>query len=157
MRLPWPPILFLACLGAGLLGERLLSGRLAPQAGTLLGGIGLLLAAAGILFTGLAIRTMLRAGTEIRPNRPAGHLLRAGPFAFSRNPIYEGEVLLLAGLAALFASPALALAGLAFLIGINAVIRLEERHLAARFGDEYRDYRARTPRLAIAWLFFRPR
>jgi protein-S-isoprenylcysteine O-methyltransferase Ste14 len=75
-------------------------------------------------------------------------LVRHGLFARSRNPIFLGMRLNLAGL--FLALPNAAT--LAFLLLGEALIqvqvRLEEAHLDAAFGDDYADYRRSVPR----WL-----
>lgn len=149
MRLPWPPILFLSCLGGGLLLQLHLSGAI-----RLASGVADRVAAGVVIGIGLAlivwaIRTMLAARTEIRPDRAATSLIEAGPFRHTRNPIYEGEAIVLAGLAFLLLSPVLAMAALVFVIGISRLVRLEERHLELRFGEAYRDYCARVPRFLL--------
>lgn len=74
------------------------------------------------------------------------YLLRAGPYRFSRNPMYVSEVAIWAGWTLLFADPLLAaLTGL-FAVALNRAARLEEATLAARFGADWREYAARTPR-----------
>ena len=74
------------------------------------------------------------------------YLLRTGPYRFSRNPMYVSEMMLWVGWTLLFADPALAgLTGL-LIVGLKRAARLEETALAARFGDAWREYAARTPR-----------
>ena len=45
-----------------------------------------------------AMRTLSRANTTIRPDRPATHLVTTGAFSFTRNPIYLGNTLLMLGI-----------------------------------------------------------
>ena len=76
-------------------------------------------------------------------------ILDRGPFAVSRNPLYVGLIALYVGLALLWPSFwALILTP----VGVWALwwgaIVPEERYLAAKFGAEYEDYRARVRR----WL-----
>jgi protein-S-isoprenylcysteine O-methyltransferase Ste14 len=144
MRLPWPPIVFASTLAGGLLGSWLFSAFVAPPA--IMRWIGLAIIGAGIGLFVFAIIAMITAKTEIRPNHPAGTLQTSGPFALSRNPIYTGELLVLIGLAAWSGSWVMALAAIIFLSVMRRLIALEEAHLAARFGEAYRAYRARTPR-----------
>jgi protein-S-isoprenylcysteine O-methyltransferase Ste14 len=77
------------------------------------------------------------------------HLVTAGPFSLSRNPIYLAFLIPLAALA--WYSPVAALAALVLYVIIitRFVILGEETVLEAKFGDVYREYRRRTPR----WLF----
>lgn len=82
----------------------------------------------------------VRAAGDVEVADPAA-LVRAGPYAFSRNPMYAGWTLLYVG----FAFLANALWPLLFLPAVasathRAVLR-EERSLERAFGDEYRSYR----------------
>lgn len=88
-----------------------------------------------------AAGTMMRARTSVMPGRIPAAIVTTGPFAFSRNPIYLGDL-------AIFASLMLALetvAGLVllpvFALTLNHLfIRSEEQRLAARFGADYARY-----------------
>jgi protein-S-isoprenylcysteine O-methyltransferase Ste14 len=75
-------------------------------------------------------------------------LMTGGPYAFSRHPMYVGELALWLGWAVLYGSiPVLiGFAVLAALVGLLAP--REERALEAKFGEVYRRYKARVPR----WL-----
>jgi protein-S-isoprenylcysteine O-methyltransferase Ste14 len=74
------------------------------------------------------------------------YLLREGPYRLSRNPMYVSELLVWAGWILLLSDPVLAgLTGL-FALGLNRAARLEETALAARFGETWHEYAARTPR-----------
>lgn len=76
-----------------------------------------------------------------------GALVDTGPYAWVRNPLYVGNLLLWAGLGVV-AWPA-ALVVVPLLCAYYAVIvRWEEANLAARLGEPYRSYLARVPR----WL-----
>jgi protein-S-isoprenylcysteine O-methyltransferase Ste14 len=94
-----------------------------------------------------ASRTFARVGTNLSPHQPSLKLATTGPYRFTRNPIYLGFVLILAGLSLIFSLdwglilvPVLALA-----LHYGVVIR-EETYLAAKFGQPYRDFMARTRR-----------
>jgi protein-S-isoprenylcysteine O-methyltransferase Ste14 len=53
----------------------------------------------------------------------------------------------------LFADPLLATLTGVFAVALNRAARLEEAALAARFGEDWREYAARTPRwIGIATL-----
>lgn len=101
----------------------------------------------GLVFDFSAMIALYRARTTILPNRAASHLVTAWPFSVSRNPIYFGNTLALAGLALLLAWPWLVLitAITAILVSKLAIER-EEKHLQAIFGTAWSDYRATTPR-----------
>lgn len=78
---------------------------------------------------------------------PQGSLITSGPFSLSRNPLYlGGNVFTFFGASLLLGSPAaLAMTALHLLL-VDWMIRREERQLEARFGDEFRSYRARVRR-----------
>ncbi|WP_432422380.1 methyltransferase family protein [Rhodococcus opacus] len=69
------------------------------------------------------------------------------PYAFSRNPMFLGQVTIWAGWAVFMGSLPVAV-GLASFIGVWIVgSPFEERGLRERFGAEYDAYRGRVPRL----------
>ena len=100
-----------------------------------------------VLLKVAAMLAMRRARTNILPHRGADRLVTDGAFALTRNPIYVGNTLLLAGVGVAIPS-AWMVAGalLAALLVDRLAIRREERHLSARFGEAYADYAARVPR-----------
>jgi hypothetical protein len=77
----------------------------------------------------------------------APKLVCEGFYAHSRNPMYVGNFLLLAGLSLIYHSIWVYLAVLPILtIGLLAIVKAEERYLAGRFGAEYVDYCRRVNR-----------
>ncbi len=83
------------------------------------------------------------------PLVPTARLVESGPFRRSRNPLMLGGWLFGVGLACLLRSPSyLAAVGIIVLAGLFYVRRIEERGLAARFGQAWTQYAAHTPR----WL-----
>lgn len=149
-RIPWPPLLILAALLAGRALDGLTGGALAglvafPGA-PLLGGLIVALALANDLW---CATTFARLETTILPHRAATHLATEGPFRFSRNPIYVSHVAVVFGLGLLLGSPFVVLLTPALAFALQKLsIEPEERHLAAKFGADYRAYVARTRR----WL-----
>lgn len=136
-----PPLLFFACLLAGW-GLGLLRPfepvAMTPAARL---AIGLSLFVAATAFAIPALVVMHRFQTPAEPWKPTVRIVRAGPFRFTRNPIYVGLVLVLAGLAALTASGWLALfVPVLFLLLDRGVVRGEERYLTGKFGEEYVAY-----------------
>ena len=144
---PWPAVLFVAALAAGVLLGRLyplpwpgLDDRPAQVIGYGLGAAGLALMVWGAL-------TLYRANTTVLPHRRADRLVTHGAFRFRRNPIYMGEVLLFLGLAQVTGNIWLAIVAPLFAVAVlGLAIRPEERHLEARFGEDYLEYKARTRR-----------
>ncbi|MFV0296082.1 MAG: methyltransferase family protein, partial [Hyphomicrobiaceae bacterium] len=90
-----------------------------------------------------------RHETSIRPDRGADALVLAGPFAFSRNPIYLGEALALVGAGISFNMLWLLVAAAVFAVAVTrlAIVR-EEAFLERRFGPSYLAYKQRVRR----WL-----
>jgi len=77
--------------------------------------------------------------------------IASGPYAWTRNPMYVGELLLWAGWAVWLSSPVTLLGGTLLWLAMTRLIPREERDLEARFGDPFRAYAARVPR----WLGLR--
>lgn len=144
---PWPPLLIGAALALGWLAGRLYP---LPWPGlddwpARLVGYGLGLAGVGLVAWG--VLTLYRAGTTVRPDQGADRLVTDGPFRFRRNPIYMGDVLILLGLAELTHNVWFAILAPVFALAVFWLAILpEERHLEARFGQAYRDYKERTRR-----------
>lgn len=82
------------------------------------------------------------------PDRTA-YITKAGPYRFTRNPMYLGMVLMMLGLALYIGTAPFYLSAIAYFCIINFVFcPFEEDKLAAAFGEEYRQYRSRVRR----WL-----
>ena len=93
----------------------------------------------------------LRVKTTTDPRYPerSERLITVGVHRFSRNPMYVGLIMLLLAWAVYLAHPGAAVLVVLFPPYITRFqIVPEERALAARFGREYEDYRARVRR----WL-----
>jgi protein-S-isoprenylcysteine O-methyltransferase Ste14 len=91
--------------------------------------------------------TLARHHTTVNPYHAASALCTDGPFRFSRNPIYLGDWFILAGVSLLLATLwPLTFAPLIWIMLRFGVIRHEEAHLEAKFGDAYRAYKARVRR-----------
>ena len=112
---------------------------------------------AGLLFAAgggsmlAAVWSLWRAHTTIDPFHPerASHLVTDGIYRISRNPIYLGDALLLAGVACWLGQPLGLLVVLLFILFIDRFqIRGEEVALAEHFGERFERYRQQTRR----WL-----
>jgi protein-S-isoprenylcysteine O-methyltransferase Ste14 len=76
-----------------------------------------------------------------------GPLVASGPFALVRNPLYLGNIALWAGFAMVARLPWLAPLFVVILgVEYHSIVRWEERLLAERLGEPYRNYLARVPR-----------
>lgn len=111
--------------------------------------ISIALAVVGIAISVAGVVSFRRARTTVNPTRPdsASTLVATGIYRFTRNPMYLGLFLVLAGWAAYLANAA-ALAGpLLFALYIDRFqIVPEERALAAKFGAAFDTYRRQTRR-----------
>jgi protein-S-isoprenylcysteine O-methyltransferase Ste14 len=101
---------------------------------------------AGIAAGGLAIRAL--ASGHVRKNE---RLTTTGPYAYTRNPLYLGSLVMAGGFTLASRSWVLAAIGLAMLIAIYIpVIRSEEDFLRSHF-QEFEDYCRTVPRLFPRW------
>jgi protein-S-isoprenylcysteine O-methyltransferase Ste14 len=112
-------------------------------------GFGAVPLAAGALLIGVSAGAFRRRRTTLNPFGEASALVQDGLYRYSRNPMYLGMLLVLAGVA-LWLGHLLALLLLpTFVVVVSRRnIRVEERVLEARFGDDYRRYRRNVRR----WL-----
>lgn len=146
-RIPWPPLLLASTIGGGWW-----LGRAQPLAwpgldDTAARHVGIGIGIAGIALAVSAIVVLHRAGTTVRPDAAASALVTHGPFRRLRNPIYVADVMILLGIAELTKNVWLAILAIPFVLLVTWLAILpEEAHLEARFGDAYRDYKARTRR-----------
>jgi protein-S-isoprenylcysteine O-methyltransferase Ste14 len=74
-------------------------------------------------------------------------LVTSGPYHYVRNPIYLGAFAFIVALALVASNWLILLPALALITIIYLQIGEEELMLMDRFGDEYREYKKRTPRL----------
>ncbi len=143
-----PPLVFLAAIVIGVALNFFwpLPIFADPRIGDALGLV-VSLASAGLAYW--ALRTMLRAGENPDPATPTKRIVRQGPFASSRNPIYLSFALFDIGVALLANNwwIVLALALLLFYVD-RGIVQREERHLEQEFGDEYLQYKRSVRR----WL-----
>jgi protein-S-isoprenylcysteine O-methyltransferase Ste14 len=143
-----PPVLYLTCLLLGLALDRVLPLPVAlPEAALTqwTAGAGLILIGVAIVVAG--IRNFSRAATPLRSNQPVRALVTTGIHGWSRNPIYVGMFLLYVGIGLAASSPWVLILALPLAITLRyRVVAREEAYLERRFGDTYRDYKARVRR-----------
>jgi protein-S-isoprenylcysteine O-methyltransferase Ste14 len=110
-------------------------------AGVLIGG--------GVLLMVLAAAEMRRQRTTIIPHREADRLVQSGIFRRSRNPIYLGDVLILAGVVLwMDAVPGLVLVPVLAWVLERRFIIPEEDRLRRKFRADFARYCEKTRR----WL-----
>jgi protein-S-isoprenylcysteine O-methyltransferase Ste14 len=142
-----PPLVYLTSIAAGLLLHSVWPQRLVPPGLNLPLGVAIV-AAAVVLFVA-AVRTFRAAGTPVPGNQPTTAIVRAGPYRWSRNPIYLAFSLLQLGIACWVNTLWLLVTLVpAFLLMSLVVIPREETYLAARFPSEYPGYKQSVRR----WL-----
>jgi protein-S-isoprenylcysteine O-methyltransferase Ste14 len=88
------------------------------------------------------------AGTTTRRrSRNVSRLVTYGPFAWSRNPLYNGNFLIWMGFAVISGVLwFLPIAVVLFAVEYSLIVRYEEGVLESTFGEEYLDYKSQTPR-----------
>lgn len=146
---PWPPVIFgsaalLAGVTSWFVGWPFVVSVGLQNTALILGCV---LIALGVVALVAASNRFTAAGTAIPPNKPTTSIVTTGIYGFTRNPMYLGMSLFLAGLG-------LALNQLWFLLAlpfaIFAVTKLaierEESYLAAKFGAEYLSYKTQVRR-----------
>ncbi|MCB9778551.1 MAG: isoprenylcysteine carboxylmethyltransferase family protein [Alphaproteobacteria bacterium] len=113
-----------------------------PVAAALSVGLGLAMAVG-------SKRRFQRIGLPLPPTGTGDRLLIDGWYGWSRNPMYLGIALVLAGAGLALGSPAALLAPVVFLgIVRRWFVPFEEEQLAASFGEQWCRYAHRVPR----WL-----
>jgi protein-S-isoprenylcysteine O-methyltransferase Ste14 len=150
----------MSLLPRALLAFLLLPGVVAYLVPVLIGGdsrsdgpwrwLGAILVASGSALLLWCVVEFYRAGRgTLAPWAPPRALVTTGPYSRSRNPMYVAVLLVAAGWAAWFGS-----AGIALYVAVLAVafhlrvVFVEERRLAAAFGEAWQAYARRVRR----WL-----
>jgi protein-S-isoprenylcysteine O-methyltransferase Ste14 len=106
---------------------------------------GVVLVAAGLAFATWARVALGRFWTSAPSIKAEHDLVRTGPYALTRHPIYTGLLLAVAATAMLRGTIA-ALGGLAlFAVALTLKVQEEERLLVTHFGEAYRSYQAEVP------------
>ena len=144
IRVP-PPVYYVVAFLAGV-GLELVFPTSWPPFGIRL-AVTLLASGAWLALDGAAMVFFRRAGTSMVPMNPTTALVTTGPYRFTRNPMYLGMVCLYVAFAFGFG----VIWALAFLPGVvvivdRFVIAREEPYLERKFGQIYRDYKARVRR-----------
>ena len=99
---------------------------------------GYILTALGVLFWLLGIATVMKAYGEDR-------LVTSGIFAVVRHPVYAGWItLIFPGLALVSRSWLMLLTPVVGYLIFKRLVHIEDEYLERRFGQPYRDYRARV-------------
>jgi protein-S-isoprenylcysteine O-methyltransferase Ste14 len=100
-----------------------------------------------LFLLGWSVLNFFRAkGTPV-PFNPPPRLVTSGPYAYVRNPMLTGIFMLLFGLGVLLGSASLLVVftPLFILINVWELKVIEEPELVKRLGEDYIEYRKRTP------------
>jgi protein-S-isoprenylcysteine O-methyltransferase Ste14 len=146
IRVP-PPVYYIAAFLVGVALE-LVFPTSWPAFGVRL-VVALIAGGAWIALDGAAMIFFRRAGTSMVPMNPTTTLVTSGPYRVTRNPMYVGMAFLYIALAfALGVIWALVFLPAVVVVIDRFVIAREEPYLEGKFGQAYRDYKARVRR----WL-----
>ncbi|MEX3009145.1 isoprenylcysteine carboxylmethyltransferase family protein [Hoeflea sp. TYP-13] len=146
-NIPWPPIIALAAVLLSVSAGMFIELPFFHGPAFRIAGVALLVLVVAVDIW--SISTLRAAHTTVMPTRKSTQLVTAGPFGFSRNPIYLGNVLLLLALGLILANAWFLIFAALAAIGIQKfAIDREELHLLAVFGAEYESYCRRVRR----WL-----
>lgn len=109
----------------------------------------------GYLFLLAGLATRMWAILHIG-GRKTQELVTDGPYSLCRNPLYVGTFLLVIGAGLCFENVPMLAATLVVFVPMHVIaVRLEERHLEARFGEDYARYRQTVPRFAPRFRNYR--
>ena len=111
---------------------------------------GIVLFAAGLYLLAETTWSIHKIGRgSVAPWYPSENLVISGSYAYARNPMIGGALLMLAGEALIFASGAILVYLFVFFIANDIYFNLvEEPNLEKRFADRYREYKKNVPK----WL-----
>jgi protein-S-isoprenylcysteine O-methyltransferase Ste14 len=140
-----PAVLLAGALLAGFLLELIWHMGFVPEGYSI--PIGFMLIFIAVNLKAFAAKELIKIKTTLSLQTPATDLATSGVFAWSRNPIYLGMVLLCAGVAVFANSLWILLLAAALAVVLQkGVIAPEEAYLERRFGKRYLDYKARVRR-----------
>src|SRR5581483_5839075 len=144
VRFP-PPIVFLGAIVLGVIVHRMAVPLSLLMVPALRAPAGVVILACGVSLVVSARILFTCAGQNPIPWKPTPELILQGPYRFTRNPMYVGVTLFVVGLGltvnniwiSLFAAPTL------LVVHFIAVLP-EERYLAEKFRESYRNFHAQV-------------
>jgi protein-S-isoprenylcysteine O-methyltransferase Ste14 len=146
VRFP-PPLVFLACIGAGVLLGRFVQPLVLPIPAAPRVAAGALVIALGLALVAWALGLFRRTGQDPEPWKPSPTLIVEGPYRFTRNPMYVAMLTVQLGVGLCAGNVwILLLAPLALVLVHFIAVLPEEAYLGQRFGEDYARYRASVRR-----------
>ena len=147
----FPPIILATTIALGSVLQWLWPiGLLATAIQTWRIPVGVAVILAGVLLAATGRRTLVRLGTNVSPLQPTTALATDGVFGWTRNPLYSGGMLVIFGIALVFALDLLLLLIVPSLLVLHfGVVKREEEYLERKFGDGYRIYRSNVARYGL--------
>lgn len=109
--------------------------------------IGLALVVAGLAFAVWARVHLGRNWSGVVTVKEGHELIRSGPYAHVRHPIYTGLIAAVLGTAVISGTVRAAVGFAIIAISLTVKSRIEERFMRETFGDQYARYRAEVPAL----------
>ncbi|MCH8011521.1 MAG: isoprenylcysteine carboxylmethyltransferase family protein [Candidatus Marinimicrobia bacterium] len=140
-----PPLIYVTSLLLGLLLNIILPIHIGKE--TFLFPIGWIFSGMGLFIVIGSFVTFKKAGTDVDPYRPTKTIVMAGPYRFTRNPMYLSLTLLYMGIT-LLRNTLWPVMFLPLVLGIMhyGVIKREELYLEKKFGETYLDYKSKVRR-----------
>ena len=145
-----PPLAYGGVLSVTAIVQVFAPARVLP-AGSVQFGVGLPVIALGLAILFWAFFALRSVGEHPEPGRPTEAIATAGPYVFSRNPIYVAFTVVAVGVS-LAVNSVWMIAGVPLALGVvwwGTVLR-EERYLESKLGETYLAYKRRVPR----WFLF---
>lgn len=140
-----PPVWLLGHLALAWGIARLLPFLVFPFLAAKLIGAALILAGVALMFW--AVAAFRTHQTSVVPHQMPRRIITTGPFARTRNPIYLGDAMVLAGVVLWWGAwPALALIPLFIALITRRFIAPEEARMKQNFETEFTRFAEKTPR-----------
>ena len=142
-----PPFIYLGGLVAGIVLHWFKPLSFLP--GNLALPLGMIFIVTSVALVVTAMRTFVKAKTNLDPRKPTTSIVSTGPYQFSRNPIYLSMTLLTVGVAIWVNTLWILVMLVPVLLVLQfGVIAREEAYLTKKFGEEYLRYKLKVRR----WL-----